>query len=229
LEKFENYLEKVCDTIAHHQGRNKAARIHAEIVKKWEELENSDDLIKANCLENDNITDYIQMYEEVQKRYETVSNELEQQLDQLNDQSTRSEASSSTKIKLKPLEIAKFDGNCKMWNTFYETFTDTVIKGNCSAIEKMHYLNNSLEGDAKKVINHLSISNESYEDAIKILKNRFENKRKTTVAFIDAILEIPQIQSRSAAALIGLHDVVLESLLNLEKLDYAMSRHGNLC
>jgi Protein of unknown function (DUF1759) len=87
----------------------------------------------------------------------------------------------------------------------------------------MHYLNNSLEGDAKKVISHLAITHGSYKDAVKLLKNRFDNKRKTTAAFIDAIMDIPQLQHRSAAALIGMHDVVLEALLNLQRLDYQVA------
>jgi Protein of unknown function (DUF1759) len=42
----------------------------------------------------------------------------------------------------------------------------TINKTNCPKIEKMHHLINSLEGEARRVVNHLGITVENYEDAI---------------------------------------------------------------
>jgi hypothetical protein len=214
LDKFLDNLRKIKSSL-NRQTKPTALRVQTEINQKWNELENADDEIKASFEDGDTIKNYLDRYNRTKIKWESISENLTQHLDTMEEK-----RSDQSKIKIKPLEITNFDGDCRKWHTFFETFTDIVEKGRCSDIEKMHYLNNSLEGDAKKVISHLVIAQGSYSDAVKLLKNRFDNQRKTTAAFIDAILEIPQLQQRSASALIGMHDIVLEALLNLERLGH---------
>jgi Protein of unknown function (DUF1759) len=202
LDKFEEQLNRIKQSI-HNQTRNTSLRFQTEINKKWFDLENADDEIKASYESDDIINNYLNKYNKIKITYEynTISDQLNQHIDNIEN----AKPEKQVKLNIRPLEKKKIEGDFRKWNTFYETFSDIVNSGQCSEIEKMHYLNNSLEGDAKKVISHLSISNDSYADAMKLLKNRFENKRKTTTSFIDAILEIPQLQSRSATALFRNH------------------------
>jgi Pao retrotransposon peptidase/Protein of unknown function (DUF1759)/Family of unknown function (DUF5641)/Putative peptidase (DUF1758)/Integrase zinc binding domain len=122
------------------------------------------------------------------------------------------------------LELNKFNGDYKHWHTFYNTFCETINKTNCSKIEKMHHLINTLEGEARRVVSHLSVTAENYEDAIKMLQNRFENQRRITTSFMEMILELPQLQAKNSSSLIEMHDKIMESLLNLEKLNYPVQQ-----
>ena len=82
--------------------------------------------------------------------------------------------SKQTTVKLPKLDFKTFSGNVLLWCQFWDSF-DAAIHSNpsLSAVEKMNYLKEKLDGNAAEVISGLALTNINYEEAIKLLKERF--------------------------------------------------------
>lgn len=105
--------------------------------------------------------------------------------------------------KLPHIDIPTFDGkNLNDFKPFIEIFM-AVIDNNSSLsdVEKLFYLRNYLKGEALTLVNTLPILNSSYDEALNILKNRYDNEIMLINSHINSILEIPNIQRGSPAAL----------------------------
>jgi Protein of unknown function (DUF1759)/Putative peptidase (DUF1758) len=87
-----------------------------------------------------------------------------------------------------------------------------------SDVAKMHYLLDNLESKPKSVIVHLQISGQNYENAVKLLQDRYQNQRKTETSYIETILYMPSLQSRTSDSVIKMHDTIKECIVNLENL-----------
>ena len=73
-------------------------------------------------------------------------------------------------VNLPKLELCFFNGDKLKWVEFWLSFETSVHKNDSlSNIEKFNYLRNKLSGDAKSAITGLSLSNENYIVALKIL------------------------------------------------------------
>lgn len=79
--------------------------------------------------------------------------------------------------KLPNLSLPHFSGEYNKWIQFKETF-DALISRNESldTIQKFYYLLDSLEGEARKVLESLEVNRENYKIAWDMLENRFNNK-----------------------------------------------------
>jgi hypothetical protein len=84
--------------------------------------------------------------------------------------------------------------------------------------KKIYYLQSCLTGEAKHVIEALSISSDNYQVAWELLKERYENKRLIGQTHIQAIFNLPAITKASATSLrlfsdsIGVHLKALKAL-----------------
>lgn len=85
-----------------------------------------------------------------------------------------------TSVKLPKLEISYFSGNKLKWVEFWQSFESSVHRNrNLSDIEKFNYLRSKLSGEARDSIAGLFLSNENYEVAVRILKDRYGNVQDT--------------------------------------------------
>ena len=84
-------------------------------------------------------------------------------------------------INLPRIDIPTFDGNILNWRLFWEQFQAAVHdKEHLGEIDKLTYLRDALkDGPAKNVIQGLTQSAESYQEAIRCLKERYERPRLT--------------------------------------------------
>lgn len=62
---------------------------------------------------------------------------------------------------------------------------------------KLHYLFSCLSGEALGMVSHLKITNENFSVALDILTRRYENRRVLIDRFVDIIMSLPNIHSRS--------------------------------
>jgi Pao retrotransposon peptidase/Protein of unknown function (DUF1759)/Family of unknown function (DUF5641)/Integrase zinc binding domain/Putative peptidase (DUF1758) len=214
IEKFWGTLNKV-DHIIAQNSKNYLLRFQSEVTQTWREIMNADDDIQTNQGDDETLVEYGNQYQQIEEEYDETSDKIQAAIDQ---HETVSQQKHSTKIKIKPLELGNFSGDYKMWNTFFETFLDVVQRAGCSDVEKFHYLINSLDGDAKRIISHLEVSGANYNAAIELLKERFENRRKVTTLYLDTIIELPILQHRSAEGIIKMHDTLSDCITNLNKL-----------
>uniref|UniRef100_A0A1B0D8J2 Uncharacterized protein n=1 Tax=Phlebotomus papatasi TaxID=29031 RepID=A0A1B0D8J2_PHLPP len=71
-----------------------------------------------------------------------------------------SESRGSSKSKLPNIEIPKFSGNYVDWPPFRDMFINIVhLDRNLSDVQRMHYLVTNVDGNAKKMIKTLKITN----------------------------------------------------------------------
>jgi hypothetical protein len=69
----------------------------------------------------------------------------------------------SVKVRLPQLSIPKFSGNLQDWVTFKDTFLSLVGDSiTIPNIQKFHYLLSATNGDAKRVTQHISVSEQGF-------------------------------------------------------------------
>jgi len=128
----------------------------------------------------------------------------------------------SVKVKLPQLSIPMFSGHLQDWVTFKDTFlslvgTSTTIPN----IQKFHYLLSAIKGDARKVIQHIPVSEQGFRVAWEILVDRYENERLIINTHIDNIMKLPSMVTENTSQL---RQIVDTTKCNLEVLK-AMNQH----
>ncbi|GFX54712.1 uncharacterized protein TNCV_2822331 [Trichonephila clavipes] len=80
-------------------------------------------------------------------------------------------------INLPKLHINKYSGNYSEWLDFYNLFESSIHNNNrLSKVDKFNYLKSYLCGNALACINGFPISDDNYDRALDLLKDRFGNK-----------------------------------------------------
>ena len=85
---------------------------------------------------------------------------------------------SKKSVKLPKLELKIFDGSIFKWVEFWDAF-ESVINSNKKLhdIDKFNYLKAQFKGTASEVISGLELTQENYNIAINLLKERYGNKQ----------------------------------------------------
>jgi len=84
------------------------------------------------------------------------------------------EATKSLSSRLPRIDLPKFSE----WESFRDTFEVSVgADVNITNTLKFHYLKSCVSGTAAKLINNLSMTDDNYAAAWKLLTNEYENKR----------------------------------------------------
>ncbi|XP_029172199.1 uncharacterized protein LOC114941382 [Nylanderia fulva] len=134
--------------------------------------------------------------------------------------SARSESEAATYVRLPKLNLPSFSGKYEEWFPFHDTFI-SVIHNNktLSDIQKFQYLRASLTGTALDIVKTLEISNNNYDLAWNILKERYNNKRVIVQTHIKAIFELTAITKESASGIRQLADGAAAHVRALTALD----------
>lgn len=111
------------------------------------------------------------------------------EMETITDAKERGPSSSGT-CKLPKLELFKFDGNILQWTQFWDKFEANIDCTNLKEVEKLSYLLSSLEGDARAVIEGMSITNDNYAVAVETLKNRYGSKERVIDAHYEALSKL---------------------------------------
>ena len=115
-------------------------------------------------------------------------------------------------VKLPKLSIKKFSGDPIQWQQFYDTF-DAVVNKNesISKVEKFTYLKGYLSGDAEKCLEGLQLTDENFEHALSLLRERYGNPQLIISTHMNKLLKLEKIYSngtRAAKELRCLHDKI---------------------
>ncbi|XP_055714801.1 uncharacterized protein LOC129808920 [Phlebotomus papatasi] len=151
-----------------------------------------------------------------QRRFETIfqshKDDLQTMLDStLAGQSSfnlnHSYTSNAPKVaKLEPMKLPQFNGDYAQWKSYQDIFISIVDKNDqLSKSQKLHYLKDSLKGEALASIDHLTISDENYDAAWEIVKSGYDNKVMIVNAHIEKFLKLPAISNPSASSLKSLY------------------------
>ncbi|XP_059217672.1 uncharacterized protein LOC131994802 [Stomoxys calcitrans] len=119
-----------------------------------------------------------------------------------------SENSSSTrKTRLPEIQLPKFGGAYADWPNFFSLFSTIVdSSAELSDLEKFHHLRSSLTGAALDTISSLELNERNYMEAVKLLKNRFDNKLLNFQTHIKAIFSLKAVEVSPAIGLRQLSD-----------------------
>ena len=103
----------------------------------------------------------------------------------------------SCSVKLSKLDLTSFGRNKLKWVAFLDAFECSVhSNGKLPKIEKFNYLLTKLYGEAKKVVEGLSLSNLNYDVAIEILKERFGNTQYIVNLLYKELINIPPVSQK---------------------------------
>jgi hypothetical protein len=124
--------------------------------------------------------------------------------------------------QLPTINLPNFNGNYTDWTPFYESFRSLIHENNnLEKIQKLHYLRSCLGAEARRTIDTLAVSADSYDTAWRLLKERLIVQHH-----IHGLFNLPQITKPSPSSLRDLTDKLnahLESLksqnLEVEKWD----------
>ena len=142
----------------------------------------------------------------------------------------RSVTSSTVQPKLPKLELSKFDGSPKNWLTFWDQFDSAIhLKENMSEVDKFSYLKSLLTDSAKDCISGLTQTKENYEQAIKLLQERYGNPQVLISAHMEALVALPRVKSMSHLnELRSMYDQIETTVRNLRSLKVDTNTYGSL-
>lgn len=122
--------------------------------------------------------------------------------------------------KLPELNLPVFEGTYEGWSSFYELFTSIIDENSeLSDTQKFLYLKLSCKQDAQKVIESLNVTAANYQVALKLLRDRFENKRAVVARHVnDLLFKLPEVKKDSHNSLRNLLDTVFQHTTALNKL-----------
>ena len=95
-------------------------------------------------------------------------------------------------ISLPKLQLLTFDGNLLQWQEFWDTFSAAVHQQNLPPVAKFSYLKSVLKGAAAATISGISVSNENYDMALLLLRERFGRPEKVIESLYSQLQLLPK-------------------------------------
>jgi len=144
--------------------------------------------------------------------------------------STRSNTNSANiGVRLPKINLPTFNGEQTQFQTFWQSF-DCAVHSNegISKIHKLNYLLNVLEGKAHRAVAGLELKEENYDNAIKILKERFGNKQQIISSHMQALLKVQGLPNEKVSQLRLIFDQINAHVRGLETLGVTAERYGSL-
>lgn len=132
-------------------------------------------------------------------------------------------------VKLPTIILPTFDGAYEKWLNFHDTFSSLIHNStSLSTIEKFHYLKSTLSGGALNLIESIDVTNENYEVAWLLLKERFENKKMLIKRHVNALFELKMVPKENSANLRMLLDAMTMNLRVLKQLGEPVDQWGTM-
>lgn len=133
-------------------------------------------------------------------------------------------------LRLPKLELQKFNGNKLEWQPFWEQYKQAIHENNSlSSVEKFLYLRTSLTGKAAAVVSGLQATEDNYNSAVDMLKERFGRQDILVQEHLTQLLNLPQVKAlNDVAALRRLHDHVQMNTAALKTLGVDSKGYGTM-
>ena len=113
-----------------------------------------------------------------------------------------SNSATSSRIKLSKLQLPTFTGSYTNCMSFFDLFKTSIdFNSHLSNSEKLNYLTTCVKGEAASLTSSISITDENYNIALRLLKDRYENKRSIIQAHLQAVWSQPVLNIGSALRL----------------------------
>ena len=134
---------------------------------------------------------------------------------------------SSLRVNLPKLELPKFSGDVRGFLPFWQQFQVCVDEQDLPIIAKYSYLVAMLEGEARNVVMGLAITEENYEEAKRLLQERFGHKEVIVFSHIQELLYLAEPESSNVASLLPFYDKIVANVRSLETLGISKERRDH--
>ena len=132
-------------------------------------------------------------------------------------------------MKVSKFNLASFNGDPLKWTTFIERFTSAVdSQDSLTTIEKFTYLKGQLEGTATDCIQGFSLTSKNYEQAKKLLEERFGNPQVIVSAHMNVFLKLPKLNNDSVLRLSSFYNTIESNIRSLLIMGLNPSYYGLL-
>ena len=139
-------------------------------------------------------------------------------------------STTTAKVNLPKLQLKKFDGNPLHWQAFWDQYEAAIhSKTGMSNVDKFNYLRNLLTETPLATVSGLSLTNDNYVHAVKLLEERFANPQLLIHFHMEKLVKLPKIKTmNSVKDLRHVHDQVEMCVRNLRALKVETKSYGSL-
>lgn len=124
-------------------------------------------------------------------------------------------------------KVPSYDGRVLIeYKNFKILFDSFINRGNFPKVEKFAVLMRKLQGDAKRLVKHLHISDRNYDKALEMLRDRYEDQKTIMGAEFDAIWSLTPTRPNDYESIRNMNDRIREISYNLETLGYDTETGG---
>ena len=166
---------------------------HVQLMAHPENASKQDDLF----LEYD---DFNAMAREIQVKFEnppfrTEFNQSQSnQYDLLNTGFTSHTSQSQSYARLPKLDLPIFTGDISNWNSFYDLFNSAIHDNDTlKSVQKFQYLKLTLKGEPLALVKNLTLTDDNYSIARKLLEDRYANKRLISSHHLQILIDLPTL------------------------------------
>ncbi|XP_036346701.1 uncharacterized protein LOC118756014 [Rhagoletis pomonella] len=170
--------------------------------------------------ECESVLDYddkvITIIAKLQSREKSLAGRLEHTM---NTSSNGAGEQSSHGVKLKSLELKKFDGSFEKWLPFWEQFKPTVHDiPLLSSAAKFNFLSEALVDRASSTIQGFTPTEECYSEAIALLQDEYGNTEKIIEKYVQKLLNLEVQTTSDVQGLRSLYNQVMSTTRTLSAL-----------
>lgn len=128
-------------------------------------------------------------------------------------------------IPLEKLSIPRFKGDVKEYTGFRNLF-ETFVHNNSEyqTVVKFSYLRAYLEGEPLKIITNLTLSDDNYNLALKLLDNRYSNRRIIAQSHFDQLWDMQKAVFGDEKSIRQVLSIITESVGALKNQGYAVDQ-----
>ena len=133
---------------------------------------------------------------------------IKRQLKNINAESSICKETGLSEVKLPKVSVPTFDGKVLSWKSFWEQFDATIhSKAGLNDTAKLIYLQDALkDGPSRFVIQGMTQTSESYKEAIRCLKECYDQSWLVQEEHIRSIVDAVPVKNSSDKELCRLHD-----------------------
>jgi hypothetical protein len=130
-------------------------------------------------------------------------------------------SSAAADVKLPRMDLPTFSGNPLDWQSYRDYFKSGVHNSNkISDVQRLHYLKNSLKGEAQELLHSIEVTDANYKLAWELLEKRYENERQLVHCHMHELFNQPKMTTESAVDLRKLMDTTTKHIRSLKTMGF---------
>lgn len=182
----------------------------ALLIKKTRLLESFQQYESLNIKISSIAPDDGENVEEIEDKYYAVLTALNEQLASTEYYSLASKSASpahkspapQSQARLPSIELPVFTGKLTDYIPFINLFNSLIHENSAiDSVQKLYYLRTYLRNEPLDIIKNLPLTPESYNQALSLLNNRYNNKQKITNEHINALIDLKPMPKSTASNL----------------------------